>query len=226
MRCPNRSAGGLTWIRAVLSAMLLLLPIGCGSGQVESEDRTQADLISLSDPVSMPKAKPLPPEYEVTARVEIKTSLGSFVVGLYGNDAPRTVENFLKYVADGFYQEKIFHRVITGFMIQGGGFDTDLKRVKTDLPLDLEIIPGLKHEPGVISMARTDDPNSATSQFFVCTGDGPQLNGTYAAFGKVEQGIDVVRAISMVPTKAVETAYGSMTDVPVDQVIIESVTLL
>jgi peptidyl-prolyl cis-trans isomerase A (cyclophilin A)/peptidyl-prolyl cis-trans isomerase B (cyclophilin B) len=169
---------------------------------------------------------PLPPRFRVTDQVEVKTSLGTFVVGLYGADAPRTVANCLAYVDKGFYTDKIFHRVIAGFMIQGGGFDASYAKASTDPPVQLEIIPGLKHEEGILSMARTSDPHSASSQFFVCVAPAIQLNGTYAAFGKVEHGYEVVEAISRVATHSVTTERGEMADVPVEPVVIEAMTRL
>lgn len=153
--------------------------------------------------------------------------MGTIVVGLYGHDAPKTVQNFLSYVDAGFYAGKVFHRVIPGFMIQGGGFDAALERGETGPAIELEIIPGLKHEPGVLSMARTDDPHSATSQFFICVAPAAQLNGGYAAFGRVEEGIDVVIDISSVMTQTATTAAGAgMDDVPTKSVVIESVRRL
>lgn len=169
---------------------------------------------------------PLPSLLEVTDRIKITTSKGVIIAGLYGKDAPKTVNNFLKYVDKGFYSNTIFHRVIEGFMIQGGGFDSGLKRAPTDSPVELEIIPGLKHEVGTLSMARTSDPHSATSQFFICVGVAPQLNGTYAAFGKVEEGEGVLRNISQVPTETLDTVAGPMEDVPKDTVVIESISRL
>lgn len=166
------------------------------------------------------------PLFEVTDRVEIRTTMGTIVVGLYGNDAPRTVANFLAYVDEGFYAGKIFHRVIPGFMVQGGGFDTALVRAPTREPIDLEIIPGIKHEPGILSMARTSNPRSATSQFFFCVARAPQLNGGYAAFGKVEEGMDVATSISTVPTQTAEGPQQPMEDVPVNPVLILSATRL
>ena len=165
-------------------------------------------------------------EHNVTDRVEIKTSMGSIVVGLYGDDAPDTVRNFLSYVDRGFYSGKIFHRVIPGFMIQGGGFDPALVRADTDPPIRLQIIPGLKHEAGTVSMARTSDPNSATSQFFVCVAAAPQLNGGYAAFGTVEEGLTVALEISSVPIQTTTGPRGEMADVPVEPVTIEYVRRL
>jgi cyclophilin family peptidyl-prolyl cis-trans isomerase len=168
-----------------------------------------------------------PPKLEVTDRVEIKTSAGTVVVGLYGKDAPKTVQNFLRYVDEGFYHNKIFHRVIAGFMIQGGGFDADMSRGETREPIALELVPGLEHSPGTISMARMpDDIHSATSQFFICVTEARQLNGAYAAFGRVEKGEETMYAISGTPTHSVDTDYGTMNDVPMQPVVIESITRL
>ena len=165
-------------------------------------------------------------ERNVTDRIEIRTSMGVIVAGLYGDDAPNTVRNFLSYVDRGFYSGKIFHRVIPGFMIQGGGFDPTLERAETDAPIPLEIIPGMKHEPGTVSMARTSDPGSATSQFFVCVEAAPQLNGGYAAFGVVEEGLSVALDISAVPTQTATGPRGEMGDVPTQPVVIEYVRRL
>ena len=180
------------------------------SGQAEQEES--------------PKA---PPKYEVTDRVEIVTSMGSMVVGLYGKSAPKTVANFLHYVEKGFFDGKIFHRIIPGFMIQGGGYNEDFTHPDPDEPIRLELVPGLKHEPGTISMARQpNNLHSATSQFFLCVAAAPQLNGAYSAFGKVEEGEEVMYAISGVPTHSVETDFGKMDDVPVTPVTIETIRLL
>ncbi len=170
---------------------------------------------------------PTPPKFEVTDRVEIKTSMGTMIVGLYGKAAPKTVANFLKYVDKGFYDGKILHRVIAGFMIQGGGFDENMQHIEPGDPIRLELAPGLKHEPGIIAMARQpNDLHSATSQFFICVAAAPQLNGAYSAFGKVETGEEVMYAIAGVPTHSVETDYGKMDDVPVAPVVIESIRRL
>ena len=159
----------------------------------------------------------------VTARVQFATSMGTFVVGLYGNAGPITTQNFLRYVDDGFYDGLVFHRVIADFMIQGGGYDETLTLHPPSYPpITLEIIPWLSHQPGVISMARTSDPDSATSQFFVCVFDDSYLDGDYAAFGMVESGMDVVDAISAVPTHSIS----GMDDVPVTPVVITTATRL
>lgn len=158
----------------------------------------------------------------ITARVVVDTSMGSFTIGLYGNAGPVTVANFLSYVDQEFFSGTIFHRVIADFMIQGGGFNEAMVRQPTDPPIELEIIPWLSHQPGVISMARTNQPNSATSQFFICVSDDSFLDGDYAAFGIVEDGYDVVEAISLVDTHTT----GGMEDVPATAVVINSITRL
>ena len=123
---------------------------------------------------------------------------------------------------DGFYDGLIFHRVIDGFMIQGGAFTPDMtQRTATYPPIDLEINPNLRHIDGAISMARTSDPNSATSQFFICDGPQPSLDDSYAVFGQVVSGMDIVRAISAVST----TTSGGHADVPASDVIIISANL-
>lgn len=159
--------------------------------------------------------------------VEINTSEGKIVVDLNKKAAPETVNNFLKYADEGFYNGTIFHRVINNFMIQGGGFTTKMDQKKTKAPIRLEDKNGLKNTVGTIAMARTNDPNSATSQFFINLKDNDFLNGNamkdgYAVFGKVVQGMDVVRKIGRTPT----TRKGFYDDVPVRPVIIESVKVL
>ena len=166
-------------------------------------------------------------------RVEFKTSTGSFTLELYPDKAPKTVANFLQYVKSGFYKGTIFHRVIDGFMIQGGGFDPDMKQKSTRGPIENEAGTaskgGLKNTVGTIAMARTSDPNSATAQFFINVKDNgfldyrdpsPQGIG-YAVFGKVVQGMDVVMQIAKVQTGTV----GPFQNVPQRPIIIESAIL-
>jgi len=141
---------------------------------------------------------------------------------LYEDYAPNTCTNFKKYANDGFYVGTIFHRVIDGFMIQTGGFRSGmLQKTATYPPINLEISPYLRHEDGSVAMARTNDPNSATSQFYICDGPQASLDDSYAVFGKVVNGMDVVRDISAVSTGTT----GSYTDVPVSDVTIQSVTI-
>ena len=165
-------------------------------------------------------------------RVELKTTMGSFTLELYPDKAPKTVENFMQYVSSGFYKGTTFHRVIDGFMIQGGGFDRDMKQKPTRGPIENEagiaMKAGLKNELGTIAMARTPDPNSATAQFFINVKDNgfldyrdpsPQGIG-YAVFGRVVEGMNVVLRISRVQT----TTAGGNQNVPQLPVVIESLT--
>lgn len=153
----------------------------------------------------------------------LETSKGSIVLELYPDEAPETVKNFLGYVEDGFFDGTVFHRVIEGFMIQGGGFTADLERKETRPPIRNEASTGLSNERGTVAMARTNDPHSATSQFFINTGNNVRLdqgrgNPGYAAFGRVVEGMDVVDAIA-----GVRTGHkGGMVDVPVEPVVIET----
>lgn len=209
-------------------AAIALAGLGCSKNRVaplsdsaEQAESSVGDTDVEREPLIVEER--LPAKYAVTHRVKIHTNMGELTVGLYGEDAPRTVENFLDYVDAGFYEGKAFHRVIPGFMVQTGGYDAALARGEAGAPIRLEIIPGLEHEPGVISMARTSDPHSATSQFFICVADAPQLNGGYAAFGRVEEGMDVAKKISMVPTETVDTPRGAMNDVPKEPIVIEKV---
>ncbi|MDO4637491.1 MAG: peptidylprolyl isomerase [Lautropia sp.] len=162
---------------------------------------------------------------EAAPKVLMKTSMGDLVIELYPEKAPKTVENFLKYVDDGFYKGTIFHRVIGNFMIQGGGFDARMQQKATRDPIPLESRNGLKNDVGTIAMARTSVPDSATSQFFINTVNNnglnyPQPDGNgYAVFGKVIQGMETVEKIAKVQT----TRSGMHADVPRDAVIIETV---
>jgi cyclophilin family peptidyl-prolyl cis-trans isomerase len=152
--------------------------------------------------------------------VEIKTNQGVIVVELDPAKAPKSVENFLQYVKTGFYDGTLFHRVIDGFMIQGGGFEAGMKHKDTREPIVNESGNGLKNVAGSIAMARTSDPNSATSQFFINLIDNAFLDqgAGYAVFGKVTQGFDIVQKIGKTPT--------GVQDMPTTPVIIESVKLL
>jgi peptidyl-prolyl cis-trans isomerase A (cyclophilin A) len=161
-------------------------------------------------------------------QLEVKTSQGILTVELYQDKAPRTVENFLQYARDGFFNGTVFHRVIQGFMIQGGGFTPDMKQKETRAPIQNEARNGLKNELGTLAMARTSDPHSASAQFFINLKDNsfldyPGRDGWgYAVFGKVVQGMEVVQKIATVPT----TNAGPHQNVPATPVVIESVKLL
>jgi cyclophilin family peptidyl-prolyl cis-trans isomerase len=158
--------------------------------------------------------------------VVMQTSLGTIKIELYSDKAPITVQNFLDYVADGFFDNTIFHRVIPGFMIQGGGFETGMKQKKTKAAIKNESANGLSNKRGTLAMARTSDPNSATAQFFINAKDNAFLDKAkaqdgvgYCVFGKVTEGMDVLEKIEKVKTAA-KDGHG---DVPVADVFIQSV---
>jgi len=166
-------------------------------------------------------------------RVEVRTNMGSFLIELYPDRAPKTVANFLGYVKDGSYDGTVFHRVIDGFMIQGGGFDANMRQRPTRAPIVNEagtaLSAGLRNTLGSVAMARTSDPHSATSQFFINVKDNgfldfrePTAQGYgYAVFGRVVEGMDTVLRISKVPTRTV----GMYENVPQRPVVIESAKL-
>lgn len=162
----------------------------------------------------------------------IETSMGTIRVELFLDKVPNTCENFIQLANDGFYDGLVFHRVINNFMIQGGGFyPNGTQKMSPYGPIDLEINPDVRHVDGAIAMARTTDPNSATSQFFINDGAQPNLepggadvNG-YAAFGVVVDGIDVVRAIAALDPDQTTTKYGSYQNWPENDVIINSITI-
>ncbi len=159
-------------------------------------------------------------------KVELVTSQGNIVLELNAEKAPKTVENFLSYVEKGFYDGTIFHRVIKNFMIQGGGFTAEMEQKPTEAPIQNEANNGLKNHEGTIAMARTRDPHSATAQFFINAKDNAFLNFSgenmagwgYAVFGKVVEGMDIVKAIEGVKTGQ----NGMHQDVPVEPIVIES----
>ena len=160
--------------------------------------------------------------------VKLETSMGDIIIELNEEAAPVTVKNFLAYVEEGFYDGTVFHRVINGFMIQGGGFTAQMVRKSTKPPIVNEASNGLKNMRGSIAMARTNDPNSATSQFFINHKDnGPldyveNVNPGYAVFGKTVEGLDVVDAIASVKT----TVRMGMRDVPAEPVVIKSAKVI
>ena len=164
------------------------------------------------------------------AHVTITTTVGQMTLELDADNAPKTVENFLAYANSGFYDGTIFHRVINNFMIQGGGFSTDMEQKSTQAPIENEANNGLKNARGTIAMARTQDPHSATAQFFINVSENDFLNHTgenmqgwgYAVFGKVTEGEDVLDKIRGVQTGN----QGGHQDVPLEPIIIESVTVV
>lgn len=174
--------------------------------------------------VSTASAKTDPP------KVKMETTKGTIILELDPVKAPKTVANFLTYVKSGFYNGTIFHRVIKGFMIQGGGLTADLNKKDTIAPIKNEADNGLKNDTGTIAMARTNDPHSATAQFFINTVDNASLNHRsktgpgwgYCVFGKVVEGMDVVKAIEGVKT----TIREGRGDVPSEPITIQKVTLI
>lgn len=163
-------------------------------------------------------------------RVKLETSMGDIVIELDATKAPKSAANFIDYVKDGFYNGTVFHRVMDGFMIQGGGFEPGLKQKPTKAPIDNEANNGLKNDKYTIAMARTNDPHSATAQFFINVADNDFLNHTaptsngwgYAVFGKVTSGMDVVDKI-----KGVKTGNsGFHQNVPTQDVVINKAVIV
>ena len=188
------------------STMILFLNIFCMAGLANGEEKA----------VKNPK-------------VLMETSMGNILLELFQDESPVTVDNFLGYASSGHYDGTIFHRVIPKFMNQGGGFTPDMKQKPTQKPIKNEADNGLKNERGTIAMARTQDPHSATNQFFINTADNHFLNHKskdmqgwgYAVFGRVIEGMDVVDSISKVKT----TTHGMYQDVPSTPIVIKKVTV-
>ena len=169
--------------------------------------------------------------FAANPQVELKTNLGIITVELYPDKAPQTVKNFLEYVQSDFYKGTVFHRVIAGFMIQGGGFSQDFTQKPVRDPVQNEAANGLKNETGTIAMARTPNPHSATAQFFINVGQNTFLNHTapnargygYAVFGRVVKGMDVVNKIAQLATGP---GGPFPSDVPRQEVVIQDVRLV
>lgn len=161
--------------------------------------------------------------------ITLHTNFGDISIELDFEKAPKSSENFLQYAKDGFYEGVIFHRVIPGFMVQGGGFDADMNQKETREQIENEADNGLKNDRGTLAMARTNDPHSASAQFFINLVDNNFLNHSgktsqgwgYAVFAKVTEGMDVVDKIKDTPTGS----HGGHQDVPRENVIIEKVTI-
>jgi cyclophilin family peptidyl-prolyl cis-trans isomerase len=211
---------------AVFAAVAVTL-IGCHSRQVCKEenkmDTGPKEITNQQQETAATKKTE-----STSKKVKLETSMGDIVVELDAKAAPVTVDNFLGYVQEGFYNGTIFHRVILNFMIQGGGFTPDMKQKQTRRPIVNEANNGLKNGRGAIAMARTNDPDSATSQFFInhksndfLNYSGPDNPG-YAVFGKVVEGMDVVDKIAVVKT----TEKLSHKDVPVEPVVIKSAAVV
>lgn len=199
-------------VLSLVCATTLVLSLS-GPAQATSSTTTQGQSMSSSTP-----------------RVKLQTNQGEMIIELDAEKAPKTVENFLTYVREGFYDGTIFHRVINNFMIQGGGFDADMKQKQTHAPVDNEADNKLKNDLYTLAMARTSDPHSATAQFFINTANNDFLNFTsptpngwgYAVFGKVVEGTEVVDKI-----KSVKTGNkGFHQDVPAEDVVIEHASII
>lgn len=212
--------------RLFIPIVVVLLSVSCASvEQPNDENQENTELTaavaynSQSDEAALNEKNQVPMEY-----VEMVTSKGSITMELDPNAAPVTVANFLSYVDDGYYDGTVFHRVIGTFMIQGGGFTQDGQRKSTKDPIVLESDNGLPNDIGTIAMARTNAPNSATSQFFINVVKNDFLNYSprnpgYAVFGKVIEGMDVVNDIRQVPTGT----NNGMGDWPKEDVVIVSI---
>ncbi len=180
-------------------------------------------LLCLAQATASPAAVPSPRPTPSGPVVVLETSLGRIRIGLYDDKSPVSTENFLKYVRKGHYNGTIFHRVMPNFMIQGGGMTSDMNEKPTDAPIRNEARNGVRNSRGTVAMARTNDPNSATSQFFINLKDNAFLDfgirgAGYAVFGEVLEGMDVVDKIAALPT----TRRSQQDDVPVTPVLITS----
>ena len=199
-----------SWFYGLLAVVVLV----CGCGEKANKANSNKKIVNLERDIVKSQSNV----------VKLETSMGEIVIELNEQAAPVTVKNFLEYVTEGFYDGTIFHRVIPGFMIQGGGFTNKLARKETRDPIINEAKGGLSNERGSLAMARTNDPDSATSQFFINHTDNEVLNyvdsdrAGYAVFAKVTEGMDVVDAIASVKT----STQKGMDDVPDEPVIIIS----
>lgn len=184
-------------------------------------------MLSFTSTYSFSTEKNMP---ETQAKVKFTTTAGEFIIELNSEKAPITVKNFLTYVEEGFYTGTIFHRIIPGFMAQGGGFDTDFKQKDTHDTIKIEADNGLKNDLGTVAMARTGIPDSASSQFFINYKDNGFLNHTaktsqgwgYTVFGKVVAGMDVIEAMEKSPTGN----RGGHQDVPKTDIVIEKAEVI
>jgi len=202
------------FIRSLLFLMSLVMFTGCNSDSGTEETKQQPSGGStMSNPT-----------------IKFETSLGDFTAELYADKAPKSVENFLSYVNAGFYDGTIYHRVIAGFMIQGGGMNPDMSEKSNKAPIENEADNGLKNDEYTLAMARTNDPHSATSQFFINAKNNDFLNHStktaqgwgYAVFGKVTEGMDIVKKIEAVKTGN----HGQHGDVPLEAVVMNKVTVV
>lgn len=209
-------------MRACLGLASSVVLFGCAGAAPPApeyaEEDTQEAVVTDATPQEVAEGTgvaPAPTPAATGSVVRIETSMGLIRARLDPEHAPVSVANFLEYVRAGFYDGTIFHRVIDDFMIQGGGFLPGMVRKPTRAPIILEVSPALQHTDGALALARTSDPNSATAQFYICDGPQPRLDGQYAVFGAVIEGMQVVRAIAATPT--------GPGDVPRADVVIRSV---
>jgi cyclophilin family peptidyl-prolyl cis-trans isomerase len=205
-----------------ISALALVLLVGtmllisCGgpkSGQQAESPKTPppSSAPPTPQPSAPPPSPPPPPSMSTNPVAIVETSMGTFKIELFADKAPHTVQNFIELVNRGFYKNMIFHRVVAGFVIQTGD-PTGTGRGGSEKSIKLEIHPDLKHDrAGIVGMARSQDPDSATSQFYITLGPAPHLDGKYAIFGRVIEGLDVVMAIGQV-----EVGPGDRPVVPVE----------
>lgn len=223
-------------MKQFIACCCVVLMVGCASQDSEPENNAEAQTtpVEVEAVVEAPPAPeaqtPEPHAAAANPTVRMTTSMGVIVIELNAEKAPISVENFLGYAQDGYYNGTIFHRVIPNFMIQGGGFTPQMQQKPTRSPIKNEAANGLKNLRGTVAMARTNVPDSATSQFFInhrdnafldYRGPQPQTIG-YAVFGKVVSGMDVVDKIAAVAT----TQVGPHGDVPATPVVIESVDIV
>jgi cyclophilin family peptidyl-prolyl cis-trans isomerase len=205
-----------------ISALALVLLVGtmllisCGgpkSGQQAESPKTPppSSAPPTPQPSAPPPSPPPPPSVSTNPVAIVETSMGTFKIELFADKAPHTVQNFIELVNRGFYKNMIFHRVVAGFVIQTGD-PTGTGRGGSEKSIKLEIHPDLKHDrAGIVGMARSQDPDSATSQFYITLGPAPHLDGKYAIFGRVIEGLEVVMAIGQV-----EVGPGDRPIVPVE----------
>ena len=208
-------------------AGLLFFLGGCLHNEVDLYEPGDVEAWRTVADVSTPSRASADPVINNRPRLQIETTQGSFVVELFETEAPITVANFLLYVEEGFYEGTIFHRVIPGFMVQGGGFTALMEEKETREPIRNEAGNGIRNQRGTLAMARTSIIDSATAQFFVNVTDNAFLNGDgiidgYAVFGRVLDGMEVVDGIAAVETSSIS----GMQDVPLEAVEILSVTRL
>ncbi|PIE17616.1 MAG: hypothetical protein CSA65_08305 [Proteobacteria bacterium] len=214
----SRSITKLTRLGLLTIALTSLTTGGCTKSSSKTGDKKSSaqESVAKTKPTKGASAKP-------AKKVELQTSLGTIVLELDGAKAPKTVANFGKYVREGFYDGTIFHRVISTFMIQGGGFDESRTKKRTRRPIQNEANNGLRNVRGTIAMARTGYPHSATAQFFINVKDNPNLDHSsksprgwgYCVFGKVVQGMDVVDKIKDTPVKNAGGPFANLPETPV-----------